>query len=172
MKQGAKIGKVDCAYNEIKVGDTVRNKHTGAEYVVTSYGSLNNGNGVLSKWDPDDWRVVRAWDEALREAHDAETAAVQDSCSVQASETADDGQQAPAQLGNIDGLEDAREEAEYCGPKERGLSVESVAVEASATDAARIDTPFSDIVKAKELVSELRMMGYTVTCSKSVFVEL
>lgn len=158
MKMGAKVGKVDCAYNEIKVGDTVRNKHTGAEYVVTSYGSLSNGNGVLSKWDPNDWRVVRAWDEALREAHDAETA--------------DDGQQAPVQLGNIDGLEDAREEAEYCGPKERGLSVESVAVEASATDAARIDTPFSDIVKAKDLVSELRMMGYTVTCSKSVFVEL
>lgn len=169
MKMGAKVGKVDCAYNEIRVGDTIRNKHTGAEYVVTSYGSLSNDNGVLSKWDPDDWRIVRTWDEALREAHDAETA--------------DDGQQAPVQLGNIDGLEDAREEAEYCGPKERGLSVESVAVEASApaqevevqeaaTDAARIDTPFSDIVKAKELVSELRMMGYTVTCSKSVFVEL
>lgn len=161
MKMGAKVGKVDCAYNEIRVGDTIRNKHTGAEYVVTSYGSLDNGRGTTAKWDPDDYRVVRSWDEALKEDRDAAVAAVMDPGNnplngVAAVTVSDEPEpEVPEGIDDPDGG-DVKDGEDVCGPKECTL-----AEFLKECETAR---------RAGELVEEMRSLGYKVTATKRISV--
>ena len=52
LKKGSLIGKTDSAYNQIRVGDTLKNKHTGLTGIVNKYGQITGSSGDIRNGGP------------------------------------------------------------------------------------------------------------------------
>lgn len=65
MKKGQATGKTDAAYTQIKVGDQLKNKHSGMLGTVNKYGHIQLPGGNINKnWKGDDWLVIKPYDPA------------------------------------------------------------------------------------------------------------
>lgn len=155
MKRGTYLGKNDSRFNGIKIGDHLRNIHSGITGTVNKYGGLDipGHDGISAKdLNGEDWLILT--EEEIQGILD--------------------GKGAPADEGGATVLDtipasvalDAADEITKLSKKYEALKVEYKHLQDAYDNLTIAD--FS----ASSMVLELRNRGYEVSCKRTIVEEL
>jgi len=61
MTKGAQTGKTDCAWHDLRVGDKIKDRNSGLEYLITKYGTIQAAIApdiIVKNWTGNDYILV------------------------------------------------------------------------------------------------------------------